>query len=150
MVDGRKVAALKTYIKTYFAPSIEDTVYFHHIPSEPNITCISRKDLDYYIPKIKDADIDPCHWARTEFNDRFYISYDIEKPISYSDKGKNYLNHYPGPLHKEIKPYNEYSDNAKADVDMMWKHFNEVWCNKKTASSVYLKNWITHMVTGQK
>jgi phage/plasmid-associated DNA primase len=94
-----------------------------------------------------------CYFApsRKEASYFHYIPTDNQIiTIKKTDKGVNNINHYPGMLHENYLPYDQYDEEIKAGVKMMWDHILEVWCSEDTNTFQYVQNWICQMVSGTK
>lgn len=79
----------------------------------------------------------------------YELDFNINKPILYEENNKKMLNmfyHYDY-FKKDLKPYNDYNEDIKSNVQFVINHFREVLCNDKDEQFIYFMNWIKNIIT---
>ena len=150
--DG-KVNLLKRYLRQYFVGSMEKPCFFMWVPSTGDIRSFAPEKLSHWVKKVSKTEGDFCPYKYIkDYPVRYESTYKVNAPMIIKDEkyGSYQLNHWPGEMHSETKPFNEYSTETKDLVKLMWSHIKNIWCNGEDSVFDYVHNWITHMVCGKK
>ena len=69
-----------------------------------------------------------------EKNDAIYnVVSDLNKPRIYKENDDYYINGWCGFMHKNIKPYDEYSEDLKESVQIILDMIKEISCSNDPA-----------------
>ena len=138
--NAKTPADLNTYITQFFYPLRDGN----------HIVIQNGKPVVMETAKIKAAYFNRLPDKANKFYFKEYynlreIACQIGKPMVQDDV----INMCPQFLHK-AKPYDEYSDEAKAGVDKMLKYLKEIWANNNDTQYTYLTKWFANMTRGNK
>jgi len=136
------------YIQQYYYESSNGMYYFYD--AEKN-DFEFKTDKDFrkeVLDKIDNCKI-VCKKIKT--NSKIYkIASDIFKPRHYSIGKNYYINSCKGLLHKKYKPFDEYSDDIKENVNLYISYLKEIMCNNdETMLEAYLK-YYSQLARGMK
>ena len=74
----------------------------------------------------------------------------INKPRIFEENNNYYLNMCYGFLHKNVKPYNEYSKEIQDKVNRMLQMCYDISCNKHDATFEAYKKYLSQICKGEK
>lgn len=161
LVNEGHIEDAKAYVSTYFLKMMTDKEIAMWTPNkkEGRITVKPwtaikgnvLKALKYY--KLSKGEMkkefDLHEWFFLEDDDHYDRIMKVNEPIIYHSKGGQYLNLFPGFMHKE-KEYNTFSEDIRNGVDVIWEHIRIVWCSDQEETFKYVKNWLISLICGKK
>lgn len=115
------------YIQQYYYESSNGVYYFYNVEKD-DFEFKSDKDFKKEVlDKINNCKI-VCNKVKT--NSKIYkIISNIFKPRHYNIGKDYYINSCKGFLHKKYKPFDEYSEEIKANVHLYISYLKEIMCN---------------------
>ena len=92
---------------------------------------------------------DITNWFCDVYRQAFYENYHPAKPRVYEEEdGTLHINRFAGFLHKNPRPFKEYSKEVISRVKMVLDHMNHVLCSGIPDQYYYLVNWTARVVSG--
>jgi hypothetical protein len=85
-------------------------------------------------------------WYTKENNNIKSITYELNKPVFFQD----FINLCPSFKYKNIKPFDEYNDEAKEGVQMVLDYLLEIYSNNNVESHNYIIKWFANLAIGNK
>ena len=126
------------YVQEYYFESKNGMYYFYDVISDD----FEFKKKDDFKAEVLDK-IDNCKIVckQIKTNSKIYtIVSDVFKPRHYKIGKDYYINTCKGFLHKNYKPFDEYSDELKENVNLYINYLKEIMCNNdEIMLDAYLK-----------
>jgi len=136
------------YIQEYYFESKNGIHYFYDVENDDFEFKLSKDYKAEVLDKIDNCKV-VCKQIKT--NSKIYkIVSDVFKPRHYKIGKDYYINTCKGFLHKNYKPYDEYSDEIRGNVDLYISYLREIMCNNdEIMLDAYLK-YYSKLVRGKK
>lgn len=151
IVDKGEQQHCINYINKYFFKTFEGFLFFDVVNYKTEIKNLNIEKISNYLPrgmKIYDnkgkVSFDVYNWFVNDNDEIFKITFAPGKPVIYSQCDNNFINLFVEPKH-ELKPYNEYDDETKENVDVILNHIYEVLCDKDETLYTYMLNWFSNL-----
>ncbi|AYV85346.1 MAG: highly derived d5-like helicase-primase: PROVISIONAL [Satyrvirus sp.] len=151
LVHGGNINEAKTYIQKYFIKIGNPPGILMWTPSENKMSYYKFSDVKtLYIKRIVNNKFDIQIWFYNEEHTVYLQNLEVNKERIYEKCGQKYINIFPGFMHKIPKIYNDFTNDIKNKVKIVWSHIKNVWCSGQNDLYKYNKKWISHMISGRK
>ena len=136
------------YISQYYFENESGGTYYKYNPETFEFDFKEKKDFTNEVLNKVDNDKDVVKYFKT--NSKIYnIVSEVLMPRHYNIGNRYYINLCQGLLHKEVKPYAEYSNEIKAKVQIALDMIKEISCsNDEALFNAYIK-WYGKVVRGE-
>jgi len=161
---------VKNYINEYFFQCNNGTILFWDItpvmkkgkPVKKDGQTVLRGEwtlfdkyllADTYLNRIIDSENKPNKSLSSWFQTTKHIYrpvINLNEPLIYKESGINFINLSKQFLHRNYKPYKEYSGEIKANCKAFLSYIKEVICSSNEEHYRYIIKWIGNMVQGNK
>lgn len=136
------------YIQQYYHESKNGMYYFYDVETDD----FEFKTKDNFTAEVLKK-VSNCKVLCKQINENnkiYRIVSDIFKPRYYKIGEKYYINACKGFLHKKYKPYDEYTDEIKENVNLYISFLKEIMCNNdEDMLDAYLK-YYAQLARGKK
>lgn len=139
-LENKNLESQKTYITKYFVPLKNGD---HAVFIDGDFTIMSQGDVSKTYFNRMSTELN--NWYFKKFNELRSVVYEMGKERFYDDK----LNLCPSLLH-EYKPYDEFSKDTKANVDIISNYILEILSNNNKEYETYITKWISNLLKGNK
>jgi hypothetical protein len=125
------------YIQSYYLEIDKGNYYFYDVLNDEFILKEKKDFKAEVLIKLKDEYINGI----MDKNNKVYrITCNLNKPRLFEENKLFYINECKGFLHKNYKPFNEYSNDIKKKVQMLLDMIFEISCsNNKELFDAYIK-----------
>ena len=136
------------YIQEYYFESSSGMYYFYNVETNDFEFKTDKNFKKEILDKIGD---DKILTNKIKKNNKIYkIVSNLFKPRHYRIGKDYYINSYKGLLHKNYKPYDEYSEEMKSNVQLYISYIKEIMCNNdEVMLDAYLK-YYSQLARGKK
>ena len=136
------------YIAQFYFENESGGTYYKYNPETLEFDFKEKKDFTNEVLNKVDNDKDVVKYFKT--NSKIYnIVSEVLMPRHYNIGNRYYINLCQGLLHKEVKPYAEYSNEIKAKVQIALDMIKEITCsNDEALFNAYIK-WYGKVVRGE-
>ena len=136
------------YIAQYYFENESGGTFYKYNPETLEFDFKEKKDFTAEVLNKVDNDKDVVKYFKT--NAKIYnIVSEVLLPRHYNIGNRYYINLCQGLLHKEVKPYAEYSNETKAKVQIALNMIKEITCsNDDVLFNAYIK-WYGKVVRGE-
>ena len=148
----------KDYILSYFGHCIASIGVIMWCPNKSTFQLLSDLEAKKFIRKEiklihipgtkKPVQFDLQDWFFHEHDTLYNINCDPTKPLVYEENGENYINLFPGYLHKKVRKFSEYSQETNDAVLKILEHIRNVWCSDDQQQYKYILQWLAYMISG--
>ena len=135
------------YIAEYYFENANGGTYHRYNPKSNDFEFKEKKDFTNEVLNKVGNDAKVVEYFKT--NSKIYnIVSEIYMPRHYNIGNCYYINLCQGLLHKNVKPYAEYSDKVKAKVNIIIKMILEISCSNDPELFQAVIKWYSQVVRG--
>ena len=136
------------YVKTYYFESASGNYYYFDVLKDEFIF----KEQSEFKKEVSDKlDNDAFSKLFKQNNEIYSCCSRLDKPRIFKDaSGNNFFNECKGFLHKNYKPYEEYSEELKAKVNMILQLIKEISCNNNDELYIAYEKYLSQICKGKK
>jgi hypothetical protein len=135
-----RLTEVQNYVKQYFIP-LNNGNHAVYVNSQFEVM-EQAVVMKTYFKRMHES---VSKWYFTKYLELRSITYELNKPLMYDNK----LNLCPTFKHN-AKPYDSFSDDIKAKVDIMLNYIYEILADSNQDQYTYLLLWIANMLKGNK
>ena len=126
----------KDYLLGYFGHCIASIGIVMWCPNKSTFRLLSDVEAKKFIRKEiklisipgtkKPVQFDLQSWFFYEHDILYDINCDQTKPLVYEERGQNYINLFPGYLHKKVQKYSKYTQEIQDAVQEILEHIQNI------------------------